>query len=97
MRHVFVLQGYIMIFVGFLVGLYDTIISTEAGSNQFHSVWKLIDYLNPGFVNPFRFGFHGKEFIWTDIITPMFGFLLCLLMLLIGLVMTRLKPPSTLV
>jgi len=91
MRKIFIIIGYFMIFLGLLLSMYDGIISFKSGSNQFHSVIKMVHYFQPGFINPFRFGFNGKEFVWTDILVPMFDFPVCVLLLLVGIMFARLN------
>ncbi len=95
MRTILSIMGYFMMFVGLLLSVYDGMISFKSGSNQFHSVIKVVHYFQPGFISPFRFGFNGKEFIWTDVLVPMFSFPVCLLLLLVGLMFSRLNVRST--
>ena len=95
MRTILGLCGYLMMVVGLLLSVYDGMISFRSGSNQFLSVIKVIHYFEPGFISPFRFGFRGNEFMWTDVLLPMFSFPVCLLLLLVGLMFARLNVRST--
>lgn len=87
--------GYLMMFIGLLLAMYDGMISFRYGSNQFLSVIKVVHYFEPGIISPFRFGFRGNEVIWTDVLLPMFSFPICLLLLLVGLMFARLNVRST--
>ena len=89
MRTILSTFGYLMMFIGLLLSVYDGIISFRLGSNQFLSVIKVFHYFYPGFISPFRFGFHGNELMWTDVLLPMFSFPVCLLLLLVGLMSER--------
>ena len=100
MRLLISLFGYGLIFFGVLLSIYDTMMSIRLGGNQFLSITSVIHYFKPGFVTSFQFGFRGKEFmwadmLWTEILLPLFGFPVCLLLLLLGLMVIRITVRRT--